>query len=427
VLVAADIVCFVLTSLLLVAPHGGRQGSGAVASVTAAADPAAGPLVPVADLGIPGRFAVYDPDLLAGNRMQRVGAPDANLLVGGYSLQGYSAIVDGIYADATGSHGALGAGQDVLSVSAIADGTLDQLDPGALVTPPQYVVVDASRAAVLTASGAGYGPDPAAGRRRLVAGSPAQWTFGESVDLTAVQLPVAPSGDGVVQLGVVETSGSVDWLPPQLVGPKQRGSAAPPLTAVLTQPVRAVGLEVRTSVAGSTGVPVVSTSSGVTLDLDGMLQAALTGGQWRYFGADGPFAVYAATHPVAPLTLRARPGATLAGATVRRDEGAELAPASAYVDSPAGVVVVRSVAAIDGWSATWEPSGGGAAQTLAVHRTGIVQAVTVPAGRGVLRWVYHAPGLRTSEILGAAGLAALIGLLLFGCRRKRLDVLHGEH
>jgi len=420
-LVAVDIVFFVVTSLFLVAPGLGHHGSGtAISAVTSADSQASGPLVPVADLGIPGRFAVYDPDLIDGNRAQAVGAPDANLLVGGYSLQGYSAIVDGTYAEATGSHGAMGAGQDVLSVSAIADGTLNQLDPGALITPPEYLVVDAARAATLTASGSGYGPDPAAGRRQLVAGIRSRWAFGEAVDLRSVQVPVTATGVGIVQLGVVQTSGAVSWLPASLVGPARGPSGVTPsIGETLTHPVQAIGLVVRTTVAATTGVPAVTTTSGVTLDVDGALQGALTGSQWRFFGFDGPFAVFEATHPVAPLTLRARPGTSLAGASVHRRTGAELAPSSAVVDSPSGVTVVRSVAAIDGWSATWQPSGGTTRRALPVVRTGVVQAVDVPAGRGVLRWVYHAPGLRTSEILGAAGLLALVGLVAVGARRRR--------
>jgi hypothetical protein len=72
--------------------------------------------------------------------------------------------------------------------------------------------------------------------------------------------------------------------------------------------------------------------------------------------------------------------------------------------------VVRAVAAIPGWSATWRPLSGGAAVTLPVRADGVVQAVDVPAGTGVLSWHYTPPrflaGLAVS--LGAAVALALL-------------------
>lgn len=434
--VAVDVICFLVTSLFLVAPGAGyHRGGPAVASVSSAANPGPGPLVPVVDLGIPGRFAVYDPALLAGNRAEAIGAPDANLLVGGYSLQGYSAIVNGAYARVTGAHGAMGAGEDVLSVPAIGNGVLDQLDPGALVTPPQYLVVAAARAAALAASGSTFGPDPAAGQRRLVPGTEAHWYFGEPVELTSLQVPLsaatrsttagahgaATGSHGTVQFGVLSSSGVVRWLAPVSAQAASR-SAPGPVTFAPPRGLEAVGLVARATVPVDTGVPVVTTASGVVLDTDGALQGALTTGQWRYFSQDGPFAVFAATHPVPPLTLRPVPGGTVRGASVRRLHGPELAPSSASVSSPHGVVVVRSVAAIEGWTATWRSDGSRTAVALPVQRVGAVQAVTVPAGRGVLHWVYDAPGLRTAELAGAGGLVALGGLVVVGVvlpRRRR--------
>jgi hypothetical protein len=71
--------------------------------------------------------------------------------------------------------------------------------------------------------------------------------------------------------------------------------------------------------------------------------------------------------------------------------------------------VVRSVAAIDGWSATWQPRNG-PVTTLTVQRDGLVQAVDVPPGTGVLTFRYTPPGFE-------AGLAASIAaaVLMAGC------------
>ena len=70
------------------------------------------------------------------------------------------------------------------------------------------------------------------------------------------------------------------------------------------------------------------------------------------------------------------------------------------------------MAATAGWSATWHPRRG-AAVPLAVHRDGLVQAVDVPAGRGVVTWSYRPPGFRAGFAL-SVGAAAFILLLLAG-------------
>ena len=111
------------------------------------------------------------------------------------------------------------------------------------------------------------------------------------------------------------------------------------------------------------------------------------------------------------------------GASVRRVAGTAAAPTAAAVFSPHGVRVIRSVAATAGWTALWHPRHGRAAR-LAVRRDGLVQAVDVPAGRGVVTWSYRPPGFRMGFALslGAAALILLaLGSALFvsGSRRRR--------
>ena len=77
--------------------------------------------------------------------------------------------------------------------------------------------------------------------------------------------------------------------------------------------------------------------------------------------------------------------------------------------SAQGVRVVRSVAAIPGWTATWQPRQG-PAQALAVQRDGLVQAVDVPPGLGVVTWRYTPPGFSAGLVLS---LAATVLVLLF--------------
>ena len=71
---------------------------------------ATGTLRPVGALGYPGRFAIYDPDLLDPSELSSLDPPDNNAVGDPAmpSIQGYSSTVDGFYASVTGSHQAAG-------------------------------------------------------------------------------------------------------------------------------------------------------------------------------------------------------------------------------------------------------------------------------------------------------------------------------
>src|SRR5262249_29525891 len=132
-----------------------RHSAGAASAVPPgrsgdrAAAPASAPR-PIAELGYPGRFAIYDPDLLHGQELPLLGAPDLTVITATASVQGYSATVDGYYAAATGSHQAMGKGQNVLDPRAVGGGVLDQLGTSVLLTAPAYLITPAG----------GSGPPP---------------------------------------------------------------------------------------------------------------------------------------------------------------------------------------------------------------------------------------------------------------------------
>ena len=156
---------------------------------------------------------------------------------------------------------------------------------------------------------------------------------------------------------------------------------------------------------------------------DGQLQDALIPPRWGYAGRDGSFAVFVDRYASGPLRLQAIPGRPAPGASVRRIAGSAAAPAAAAVFSPHGVRVIRSVAATAGWTASWHPRHGRAA-ALAVRRDGLVQAVDVPAGHGVVTWSYRPPGFRLGFALslGATALimlAVISALFMSRSRRRR--------
>ena len=179
---------------------------------------------PVAALGYPGRFAIYDPDQLDAHDLSRLGAPDLNVISGMPSVQGYTSLVSGFYASATGSHRATGDGQDVLDPRAVRDGVLDQLDTSVLLTVPAYLATGSRRSAA--------GPGPAGtGRRDVAAHQQSTWYFAGPLDVTRLEVPDADARQDAAegtQIGLLTAGGSTRWFTAAAAGP---GRLAISLTA----------------------------------------------------------------------------------------------------------------------------------------------------------------------------------------------------
>ena len=412
VFVVADLVVFTLLGVVAVAPglasttSRAAPGAAGVASQGAAATP--GPAArtaaarPVADLGYPGRFAIYDPDQLDAHDLSRLGAPDLNVVSGTPSVQGYTSLVSGFYASATGSHRATGDGQDMLDPRAVRDGVLDQLDTSVLLTVPAYLATGSR--------GSAAGPGPAGtGRRDVAAHQRATWYFAGPLDVTRLEVPDADARQDAAagtRIGLLTAGGATRWFTAAAAGPSRLAISLPrPLTGVAVV-AEAGGDAVRLGPAS------VADDRGRVFVADGQLQDALVPPRWGYAGRDGSFAVFVDRFARGALRLQALPGRPASGASVRPAAGPAGSPEAADVSSSRGVRVIRSVAATAGWSATWQPRRG-AAVPLAVHRDGLVQAVDVPAGRGVVTWSYRPPGFRAGFAL-SLGAAAFILLLLAG-------------
>ncbi|MGH9016266.1 MAG: hypothetical protein ACRDY1_00825 [Acidimicrobiales bacterium] len=415
VIVIVDLVAFNSTDVWRIAPNLGH--GAAVPSSAYPAGTAAVTLNPVPSLGTTSRFAMYDPGGVVDTELQSLSMPDLNVLVNHFSVQGYSSIVYGPYAEATGSHAAEGRGRNALITSAVGDGTLDQLDATTLVTSPSYLVrpEEADEAARPAPASSPITP----GSRKMVPGRISTWIFGESIRVGDISLPWtdgpgSPPGLSSWRVGLELPGGTTVWRQPAV-------SFTPTgfhLRLPVAQP--AVGLRLEVSRGkGTAGPPVVETDDGTDLAVNGALGDALVSG-WRFLGNLGPLAFFSNRHPVAPLTLRSVHGTALGSATVRARSGPVPEPTSATVASPNGVEVVRAVAMIPGWTARWTPSGGGTGRALVVHRVGLVQGVDTPAGRGVVTWTYNAPGVLPGLLITLVGLlftAVVVGWALL--RRPR--------
>jgi hypothetical protein len=428
--ICVDLVVFTLLAVVAVLPNLGHRTDAAPSSRTKAATvvvagrregPAARrkPVTrPIAELGYPGRFAIYDPDLLDAHELRLLDPPDLNVLSAMPSVQGYSSLVDSHYAAATGSHQPTGDGQNVLAPRAIGTGVLDQLDTSILLTAPAYLIA--------AAAGPGLPARlPETGYRDIAADHRAAWYFGTTLDVSELRVPdpnARQDAAAGTQIGIMTPGGRTRWFP-------VTATTESLLVVSPPQPVRSVAVIAR---AGGEpvrlGPPSVIDADGSSFTADGQLQNVLRPPRWAYAGRDGSFAIFVDKFARGPLSLQGLPGRSTSGASILRMTGPPVSPTKAIVRSPQGVRVIRSVAAIPGWTATWHPRGA-SATTLPVRRAGLIQAVDVPAGQGVITWSYwppwFSPGLALS--LGAVALILLLATgnrLLRRARRVPLDSVY---
>jgi hypothetical protein len=432
-LIAIDLVVFAILSVVAVLPGlgggpdpgrganaaAGRGGQAAAAPSGHSGGPAAAPAPapgprPIAALGYPGRFAIYDPDQIAAHELPILGAPDLNAASATPSVQGYTSLVDGFYAAATGAHQAMGQGQDVLAPRAVGDGTLDQLNTSALLTPSAYLITAAGAG---TAAGPGpvAGPEPAAGpsgggHRDIAANHKATWYFATPLRVSRLEVPDADARQDAAagtRIGLMTAGGLTRWFAASAPGASRLAISLPHAVTGVAVVAQAGG---RPSHLGPLSI---TDTNGNVFVANGQLQDALVPPRWGYAGHDGSFAVFVDHLARGPLSLEALPGRPAAGASVRQAGGSAANPTAAAVSSPHGIRVIRSVTAIAGWSATWHPRHGRPV-TLAVGRAGLVQAVDVPPGRGVVTWRYLPPWFPAGLVLSLAS-GAFILFLLAGC------------
>ena len=330
--VLADLVIFTLLGVVAVLPGlgGGDSGTTAPAAASRTATrtatgpggraaavrtPAARtpPAEPLAALGYPGRFAIYDPDQLDGQDLSLLGAPDLNVMTRTPSVQGYSSLVSGFYASATGSHRATGDGQDVLDPRAVRTGVLDQLDTSVLLTVPAYLT---TRSGTASAGGAAASPgSPGSGHRDVAARHQATWYFAEPLGVTRLEVPDSDARQDAAQgtrIGLLTSDGTTRWFRAAAAGPARLAISLPRALTSVAVVAQAGGQPVRLGPAS------VTDTDGRVFVADGQLQDALIPPRWGYAGRDGSFAVFEDHFASGPLRLQAIPGRPAPGAFVRR-------------------------------------------------------------------------------------------------------------
>lgn len=445
-----DLIAFTVTTVVAVGvPNGPASPRPTASSPSRARAPSSPPppsspglptaaLRPLTTLHLSGRFAVYDPGLLDESQLAVLGVPDANVMAGTWSLQGYGSIVDAGYAAATGVHGVSGQGQDVFSPRAAVDGVFDALSTQVVLTPSDYLRIPLRRGAAGTAS-----PGSRPGARRLAPADRSTWYLGAplAVRAAAVDVRSAPGSPGpatpAVKIGLVTEAGGIDWARSDALHAGMEGAQRGTVRwgAAWPSPPDAVALVVEAESTVLVSLPTVTEDDGHAYVLDGTMQRAMVAPRWAYEGQDGAFAVFVDRAARPPLSLLPLRGGSLHGASVRRVSGPPLQPDAAVVTSRHGVDVVRAVAAAPGWTAWWQPSSGagrhaGMPRRLALHRRGVVEVVRVPAGRGIVSWRYVAPGLLVGGIASAVAVLLVIVLLLAAAacgRRSRNRPGLGRH
>jgi len=383
-----------------------------------------------ARLGPGGRYLMVDPPRAGGVALNQVGAPDSNVLSELASAQGYGSLTWSPYASATGTHT-----QDDLHPVALTTGVFDSLNVRVLLTVPDELSVARTHAerfqpATSTLPGlaaptiAGVGPVPSP--IDLRAGQSARRWFGRELVPRTVTLEL--SGPRLGERALAELGRDLRLVP-------ATGADEPPRTARVaidrpgSQEVvvsfgaspASVGLVTRNRL----GIPVriasvvVTTRSGTSYGLDGPLSAYLTAPHWVAAGTIGPFMVFSNQRARGSFSLAGRTSDARGGLQVRVVSSSPWTPAETVaVTSAAPATIVRSVADIPGWSAIGNHDG--RAETIALHRDGLVQSFAVPEGTTLVTFNYAPPGLGAGLAASGLGIAAILilGLAAIALSRR---------
>ena len=397
-------------------------------------------------LGPEGRYAIFNPaqSLPSGLRgtILALGPFSLGIIHQVQSVQGYSSAVSGSYQLATGAHDV-----ENLQPVALTRTDLDILNLKELVTLPEYLVAEipgdqpipvAQGAPVPPGTGRvakaldAIAPDkplPHLPPSLLASGRSSTWMLPGPVALDSVTIVLVPyNGEfpRVVAVGILNAHD-------QIVGDRRVTLMGSQVRVALKGQV-AYGIQV----GAPSGIPVAVGAVAVTtvrpmavdsgpftrrLVLNQVLQGVLEPPKWRYQTEIGGLPVFTntltrgaswiepagSTTPLAPLL-------PLAHSTTPPVEAWQ--NQKTVVSTPSPAVLVRSEAYDKGWVARLTPVGGGPTVNVQVKALGILQAISLPAGKFTVTWVYRSKLAKFGVIASGAGVLALV-LLVFTPRRRR--------
>ena len=392
-----------------------------------------------------GRFIVYDPDRFETDQLYAIGQTDLNIYRQLPSAQGYTALTDGGYYDATGSHL-----QETLDATTLAGPVWDTLNVTTLLALPGYFVTPLPVSAaedrlapnpntVAPADQVQFPSNPthhtstrlgAPTTVTLRAGVARPWYFGGLLTLSRWSVPIERGAPSDLQLGLVTATGGHRWLPAAdivTVGTGARRS----VQVTVDHPVAAGGIVVR-STAGRTvvGVPTALTAEAGAVSLDGQLQYGVLAPHWVFTGTVGSFGVFRNTAARGWAWTRSPDGRPAPGSSVTAVAPDESGAQRIAVRTRAPTLLVRSTSWTTGWQASVQARAGGGgtaaygpSRAFAVRQRGVIQEVTLPGpGEYLVTFRYRpAPavvGLSVS-VLAAAGLAVWVALEATGAVRRR--------
>jgi hypothetical protein len=380
-----------------------------------------------------GRFLIYDPDQFERSQLLAMGQTDLNVFGATSSGQGYTALTDGNYYQATGAHY-----QEDLDPASLRGTVWDNLDATTLLSLPSYFLTPIGPSPA-TGTSVPFPSNPSAERHNytgaplptdnpvvLAPGRTHTWYLGAALAVSGWSVGLDRGRPADLEAGEVTASGAVRWT----------GSEATERGRTLTV-VPGGGLIAGIVVRNRSRTPVVlrvpdaTTSETGRVALDGRMQYGVYPSHWRFVGNLGSFGMFANTQARgwawATDPGGGAPGSgTTVGAVAPSPDGSQ----TITVRSPTPVDVVRSMSFTPGWHATSRPLGDGAragsTRSLEVTADGLVQRVALPAGDWAVTFTYRPSSAVVALVVSAlAGLLMLawvavdLGLVLFGRRRRR--------
>ena len=392
-----------------------------------------------------GRFIIYDPDRLYGDQLLSLGQTDLNIYRRLPSAQGYTALTDGDYFLATGSHY-----QEDLSPESLAGPVWDGLNVTTLLSLPGYFVIPVGRASAQPGvhptiqfpnNPSAYVNTPAKlpDSFALAPGAPRRWYFGGVLTVGSFEVPVLGGAPARFRVGLVTTSGGLRWLPTADAEVVETGQNRT-LRVSLPRPTAAGGIVLQPSRASASvvGIPQVQTVEAGAVALDGRMQFGVVPPHWRFTGMFGPFSVFRNDNAQGWAQLRGTGGgANPAGSSVMASAPGQGGGTTISVHATSPTVLVRSAAFSPGWLATVRSvhhvSGRvvlGPPTTATVVADGVLQQVALPAAGDYLVTFSYGP-TNASVAVAVSGLAVvvlvLIGLAeLVAARRRRRSGRHHQ-